>query len=802
MKRLLIFTLAALIFCAASFAQSGRGRISGTVIGKNSHLPIEYSTVALRDGVTHTIITGVAADSLGRFSIQGIDYGTYDIQCSFIGFPDYISNVFTLSGNNRSIDFGDIQLDDSGEALNEAVLSAHRSTYVQTIDKKVFNVGSDIASASGSASDLLQNVPSLQVDIEGNVALRGNDNVQVLIDGKPSVMMKGVNRGTVLQQLPAASIERIEVITNPSAQFKPDGTSGIINLVMKKNRAKGLDGSVRANVGNTGRYNGGVTLGWMTERFGVNASYGYRVDRRDRWTDNNRTLTDLTTGTQTNVIQNTVSKARSTSHIGGLGVQWRPTKKDEFELSGNFTYMTFPRTEDNRMIQSVGSTTEKDFVRHRYDDERQQEAEAAAVYTHTFKEGKTLSVDYTYALQNEVENNHYTNIYSIPSTPQSADNTLIKQRNDENLVRVLYSNAINDRNTIAAGYEAELDKGDMRYFAEDLVGADWVKNTGKSNDFIFNESVHSIYGTWEHHINRFSFMAGVRAEQSYIKSNLLTLSKVVNDNYFMCYPTLHTAYKASDKSEFQLNYSLRVNRPEGDDLNPFPEYQDPYNIKAGNPYLKPEKIHSVELGWQYKQGHTTFIVTPYYRYTFNKMTQITKVLEGGVMETTKENLSSSSAAGAELILNSELGRWCNFNINSNIFHNTIDASALGYSASKSAFAWYLSANADFLFTKTFMMQLNARYNSSEITPQGKKKGTYIMNIGSRYDLPKLNLSFTATCSDVFDSYKSVLIVDTPTIQQCVQRRRAPRIFYLGVSYRFGHSGNGKHNNDIHYDETL
>lgn len=802
MRQILLLFITALMCGNIAFAQTNRGSISGTVTDKNGNQPIEYATIALLEYPGGKIITGTITDSLGNFSLTGIKYGSYSILCSFIGYSDYTSSQIIISNENRLIKLGTITLDNSSQVLDEVVVSTRRSTYSQTIDKKIFNVGSDITSTSGAVSDLLQNVPSLQVDVEGNVALRGNENVQVLIDGKPSVMMRGANRGTVLQQMSASSIERIEVITNPSAQFKPDGTSGIINLIMKKDRPSGLDGNIQANVGNLGRYNGGVSLGWTTDKFGINGSYGYRADRRDRWTDNERTLTDAATGHQTHVIQNTVSKAPSHSHIIGLGIQWRPTTKDAFEVNGNCTFMTFPRTEDNHLVQQSSSVIEKDYVRHRFDNERQQEAEGAAAYTHTFGKEHTLTIDYTYAIQNEVEDNHYTNSYTVPVFPETADNTLIKQRNYENLVRVIYSNRINERNSLVAGYEAELDKSDMRYYAEDLVGSVWVKNSDKSNDFLFNEQVHSLYATWEHTFNRFSFMAGLRGEQSYIKSNLLTLSQVVRDNYFMLYPTLHSAYKAGENNEFQLNYSLRVNRPEGDDLNPFPEYQDPYNIKAGNPYLKPEKIHSIEFGWQYKSGVTTLIVTPYYRYTFNKMTEITHVLDGSIMQTTKENLSSSSAAGTELIINSSFGRWCNFNISSNLFYNTIDASDLGYSAHKSAFAWYVAANANFTVVKNLMLQLNTRYNSSVLTPQGHKLSTYIMNMGARYDLPRQNLSFTATCSDIFDSYKSILVIDTPTISQRVQKRRTPRTFYIGISYRFGHNGKKKHNNEIKYDEAL
>lgn len=770
------------------------------MVAAGNQQPIEYATVALLGADNEQIVTGAVTDSLGRFKLKAIRYGTYKVVCSYIGFADYTSPTVNISSLSPTIDLKTIELDQTAEAVEKVVVSTRQSTYIQTIDKKIFNVGADIASGSGAVSDLLQNVPSLSVDLEGNVALRGNENVQVLIDGKPSVLMRGTNRGTVLQQIPASSVERIEVITNPSAQFKPDGTSGIINLVMKKNRAAGTDGSIDLNAGNGGRANGTVSLGISRAKFGINGTYGYRRDRRDRWTYNTRTLTDAA-GNTTYVEQNTVSKAPSSSHIGSLGLQWRPTANDAFEASGSIVAMTFPRTEDNRMVQQQGAVTQKDYVRHRFDNERQQEGEATAVYTHTFGEDHNLVVDYTYALQNEVERNQYTNIYTLPAASQTADNTVIRQRNDENLVRAIYSNRLDRRNNIVTGFQAELDKSDMRYLAEDLVGTDWIKNSERSNDFTFDENVLSLYATWEHRFDRFASMIGVRGEQSYIRLNLPTLSRRIADNYFLFFPTLHTSYTLNKQSELQLNYSLRVNRPEGDDLNPFPEYQDPYNIKSGNPYLRPEKIHSVELGWQHKSGVTTLIVTPYYRYTFDKMTEITRLLEGGVVQTTKENLSSSSAAGTELIINSSLGKRFNFNINSNLFYDTIDASSLGYSANKSAFAWYVAANANLTVANNLLLQLNTRYNSSAITPQGQKLGTYIMNLGMRYQLPRQNLSITATCSDVFDSYKSVLVVHTPSIDQRVERRRTPRTFYIGICYRFG-SNKQHHNSELQYDETL
>jgi len=790
-------------FVAVTFISAqNQGGISGYIKDKQSLQPIEYATVSLCNKATHKVQTGTVTDSTGFFSIDYNKYGTYELTCSFVGYADSHSLPFTLGKQHATVQIGTILMNENTTALGEIVVEGKRSTYVQTIDKKIFNVGSDVMAGNGAASDLLQNIPSVQVDIDGNVTLRGNENVQILIDGKPSVMMRNTTRGAVLSQIPANSIERIEVITNPSAQYKPDGTSGIINLILKKKQPAGLNGNMIANIGNNDRYNGGVSLGYTLPKLSISANYNYRHDRRDRYTDDNRTVTDGTSGNHTYITQHIDSKAPSRSHIGGLGVVWNPTFADRFEASGSFNRLAFPRVEDNRLIQRSETSTTTDYNRHRNDNETQKTTEAAAAYTHTFNKDNALTIDYTHSRFSEVENNHYSNIYSIPSTQSTTlDNTLIRQKYYENLIRAIYTNQLNKQNKLVLGYESELDKSDMRYFAEDFLNNKWIQNSNKSNDFLFHENVHSLYGTLEHNFNNLTVMAGVRAEQSFITSSLLTLDQKVKNNYFLFYPTLHSSYNLNNNNELQFNYSLRVNRPEGEDMNPFPEYQDPYNIRAGNPYLKPEKIHSIEVGWQYKKNATTFILTPYYRYIFNKMTEITQILDNGVMKTTKENMSSNNSAGTELILNSAIGRWCNFNINSNLYWNVIDASNLGYSNNRNAFSWYLAANANFIPAKNLMFQINTHYKASELTTQGTIGSTYIINVGTRYDIPKYNLTCTATISDLFDSFKNTLDIHTSTIDRHLIRKRQPRIFYFGISYHFGNRSK-KRNQELKYDEAL
>src|SRR5574344_463278 len=627
---------ALLCFSTMCYAQ-GEKEVFGTLKRKSDSSPIEYASVALKNSKTKQIIDGVITDSTGHFALRNMRYGTYYLACSYVGCKEFDTRSFTIDIKHHKVDMGVITLEDGGKQIKDVVVSAKAMTYSSSIDRKIFNVGADISSSSGSASELMQNIPSVEVDMEGNVSLRGNTNVLILIDGRPSLTTKGSARANTLASLRASNIERIEVISNPSAQFAPDAAAGIINIITKKEKKAGLNGNIIANVGNSSRYNAGVLLNYATPKFNLWASYNYRHDYRNRTTDNKRTLRDSITNAPTSINQYTTSTAPSIYHVFGLGGGWNISKKDYLTASASLTHLSCLRTEDNKSSQQ--DSILRQYNRHRFDNETQNQAEANFSFVHTFAKDKTLSFNYTYSLQDETERNHYTNTYTLPQSYTTLDNTLIKQKNYENLLELIHEGQIDERNKIVVGAEAELDKSDMRYLASDYINSLWQTNTNKSNDFLFNERVYSFYATYSHSFGRLSIMAGARAEFSNIVSQLLTLNQQVTNNYANIYPSLHTTFQISKTIQAQLNYSLRINRPEGDDLNPFAEYQDPYNRRQGNPYLLPEKIHSFEFGLGLQKGDVNLTLTPYYRICTNKMTQITRSLANGVMLTTKENLS-------------------------------------------------------------------------------------------------------------------------------------------------------------------
>lgn len=793
-----MFVLSYLLCILSVMGQTKSGSITGKIIGKASGAPVDYATIMLFLSSDSSFVSGAISDSTGSFMLSNIDEGTYYLACSFVGYDKTYLGL-TIDKKHRSMNIGQILVQDVSTSIEEVVISGQHSTYTQSIDKKTYTVGSDLMSKAGSAGDLLQNVPSVQVDIEGTISLRGNDKVLILIDGKPSVIMRGSTKSTILQQIPADQIERIEVITNPSAQYKPDGTSGIINIIMKKEHQTGWSGSIMANIGNQWRYNAGVSIAYTSPKISIAGNYAFRRDHRDRFTNSRRTITDAHSLDSTNITQEIISTAPSMAHVSGLNFSWNITDKNRLDLEGNYTYLTFPRNSNNTLLANHGQDTIYRYTRYRNNHERQQSTDGMAAFTHKFSQDKTFTIDYTYAMENEIENNHYQNIFSIPSDSVSKDNSLIKQRNYENLIRAIYEGNIGAKGKIVVGYEAELDRSDMRYWFEDSIFGIWQRNDNKSNDFIFNENVQSLYTTYGYQFAKFGFLIGIRAEQSFITSQLITLNQTIRNRYFLCYPSLHTSYKINEHNELQLNYTLRVNRPEGDDLNPFPEYQDPYNYRKGNPFLKPEKIHSFEAGWEWNNAKITLIITSYYRFTFNKMTEITKILDGNIVETTYENMSSSNAAGGEIVINAMPWQRLTLNFSSNLFYNQIDATDLGYSKKKGALACFFGLNLNATLFKNFLIQLNMHYDSPVLTPQGTSTTGFVMNAGIRYEIPHCHLSFTTTISDLFNSFRTITI-DTPTLKQTVEYRRSSRTIYIGVSYQFGRIAKSS-KQDIHYEEA-
>ena len=786
------------------FAQlPAKSSISGLIVEKKTKEPLEFVNVSLFHSGDSTFFAGVTSSKDGKFSISNVPLGNYYLQLKSLGYEQAIIPDIAVKASTPII-LGTKALHVSAILLKDVSVVKKQTALLSSIDRKTYNVEKDIMGQTGSASDILQNIPSVSVDIEGNVSLRGSSNVTFFINGRPSALLKR-NSAVALQQIPANTIERIEVITNPSAKYKPDGIGGILNIILKKEKQKGTNGTFMANVGNDSRFNTNLTLNYNTGKMNIFGSYGFRRNYSSHTSESYRINRDSMLNI-VNILESTSnSQARPYSHLGNFGIDYQMNKNNKLELAGDINVQDMHRTqsslstwkdEDLNIIRQYTTSTTN--------DEPEMEWEASAVYIHQFnEEGHELQFEFNISDYDETEDNRYKESYTVPSGNVDLTKMLIKKGGPTTNVYAEYTLPIGDETELEAGYVGEFFTDNISYLGHyyDANSNEWIKDVTKSNDFIFRQDIHALYGTLAHSFEKFSFMAGLRAEQALITSHLMTLDSLVPNNYFRVYPTLHLAYDINDEQQFQLNYSHRVRRPDSDEMNPFPEYSDPRNMEAGNPHLKPEQIHSIEFGYQLKKELFTIQPSLYYRYTYDAFTQIYTIVNDSVLLRTEANLSKNQSLGGEFIATLNAGKLMTLNWSTNAYYNVINASNLGYSANKSAFAWNSKIGANINITNSTMLQLYGYFRSKRLTAQGSYDASYYTNMGLRQNLFKNKASLVFTVSDVFNTLKSSGLIDTPILYQKWTRKRISQIVYLGFTYRFGKSEKNK-TEDLKYDNSI
>jgi outer membrane receptor protein involved in Fe transport len=786
MKFLGIILILITCYCNLS-AQNKIGSINATVIDKKTGQPIEYATVQITLPTNNLAIRTAISNKKGKFNVDSIPMGTYSLKINFMGLVVPAQTV-TLSTNESVISLGNISMELSSNTLQEVSVTAKKNMLNSTVGKKVYNTSQDIMAQSGSASDILRNIPSVEVDIEGNISLRGSGELMILINGRPSPLM-GKNRAEVLQQIPANTIERIEVITNPSAKYRPDGTAGMINIVMKKNIKAGFNGNVTGNIGNKERANGSVTLNYKTTKLNTFATYSIRQDERNRFGNTNRQFLDSVTGATTGFYtENYRSKARPLSHLLRGGFDYTIDKLNSIGLSGSYLKTSLTRYDlyERTFFDKNKQITQR-LDRTRYAPAVEFEKDITAFWQHNYgKEGKELRFEFTASSQSEDEKNYYNNQYYYPVKPSIPDNNFVYQIEHNQQATVDFVNPLGEDAKLELGYAGSFIQQDIDFLTENYNPSTGlvIKNPLTSNRFKLNQKVHAIYGTYSNAIGEIEYSLGLRAEQSFIESNLVTRDSIIKNQYFNVFPTVQLSYKLS-KGQLQLNYSKRVNRPEGDDLNPFPEYMDPINLRAGNPYLLPEFIHSLEFGYQWKNKIFTIVPSIYYRYKYNGFTSITQKINDTAFLTTKQNLSNDQSTGFELVVSAKPTKTITANLSTNVFFNTINFGTTTAPDKKSIWSMNTNFNASAAITKTTMFQFTCIYRSARQTIQGFFDPTFVMNMGLRQDMMKNKLSVVATLSDVFSTLKQHADLNTKFLVQNQLTSRDAQVFYLGFNYRFG-----------------
>jgi outer membrane receptor protein involved in Fe transport len=786
-------------------ASPAAGSISGIVVDQATGHPVGGATLRLRRPPGGAIIERGASDPGGRFEFDGLPAGGYSLDYAVVGGEAQASVTFTVAGDGRRLDLGRLALPtDSVVRLEKMEVTARREAFYNSIDRKVYVVGHDVQSAAGSATGLLQNIPSVQVDVEGNVSLRGNSNVLILVDGKPSSLMSTANRADVLEQMPADTIERVEVITNPSAKYKPDGTAGIINLVLKQAHSAGFSGTIRVNAGNASRGNASLSANYNPGPYNLFGMISVRQDDRLRYSAESRRHTDATSGALITTEQGSTEHMRPLSRLLQLGGDYPLNPENKLHASASYNYLSFFRTSTvANLARSVDGPVTLDYDRLRTDPEWHKTFEVDARLQHSFADpGHELDLEVKHERHQELEDNHYQNVFRVPVQPGEQDYTLMNPTETTNEVTADYTRPYANGGKFEAGYAGDADIYDTDFRGGFYVPAtaSWQVDGTQTNRFIYKDWIDAVYATYGRPVGRFGFLAGLRAERTLVHTNQATVRLTGRIEYYRLHPTLHLNWNLTDTSQLQLNYSHRVHRPESDDLNPFPEYQDPYNLRAGNPKLRPEETHSIEAGYQYHRDDTTYLAGLYYRDTYHAFTTVTQYIDTVTLLTTHENLASNQSGGLELVAATPLGPRLNVNLSSNAFYSQINASNLGFSGNRSTVAWDAKANVEWRPTKADLIQLVVNYSARRLTAQGYRLPTYYANIGLRHEFARPNLAFVLTVSDLFNSLKERTIIDTPALYDDLTRRRSSRIVYAGFYYTFGAAA--KKPKELDFDSSL
>jgi outer membrane receptor protein involved in Fe transport len=801
-RRWFIFlTLSILPFLSYSQAR-GPGIVTGRIIDSQLKTPVEYANVILRDTTSKEMVKGIVSDSSGFFRIDDVPVGTYVMEYSFIGYKKQQTKAITIDRKKPKVEMGALGLTSAAINMEEVTITGERNMMINKIDRKVFNVQKDISAQTGTVTDVLQTIPSVSVDIDGNISLRGSGNVTILINGRPSVMTGMAN----LEQMPASLVERIEIITNPSAKYQPDGTGGIINIILKKERKAGFNGILGANAGNRERLNTNLQLNYNTGRVNIFGSYGFRLDSRLRSGELSSQTIDTATGQSVYLDQSSEGRAVPKSNLGQLGFEWEISDKDAAGLSGTYTYRKVDRDDVTYNIYSNNEQVpDEQFTRSMEGVEQEKSAGLNAFYEHIFDREREhlLRIDFEYQGDRETEDDSYTTVYALPVYPNGMDQTHGKNSEQQLSLAIDYSRPLWKDASLETGYQGEMQLSgqDTKVQTWEQDTMQWVADPGLSNNFFGNQTIHALYATLSYNWKNFAVMGGLRAEEALIYLDFKSLDTTEDNSYFALYPTLHMSL-SHGKNEWQLNYSRRVNRPDVEDMNPVPEYRDPRNYFVGNPDLKPEDIHSFEVGYAFRTDNLNLVPTLFYRYKVNGFSWVTTPVNDTVLQTTIENLDKDQSAGLDLSGTWNIAKIANINFSASGFYSQIDASSIGYSSHKSTFSWNAKLNASFSITKSTLFQLNTQYRAKALTAQGWREPTWVLNLGLRQDLWKKKVSLILTVSDLFNSQVWKNSVDTPELIQNSMRKRDGRVFYLGFVYNFGTNGKKTKETKFEFDNGM
>jgi len=793
-KNILLFTLTLLIVLT-SFAQRPDAKkvtVSGKVLEKGTNLPLEYATIVFENSKTKQLSGGIT-DEKGNFKFD-IPVGTYNARAEYISFKNVIIPQKEFFTNT---DLGVILMEADAAKLDDVVVIAEKSTVEIKLDKRVYNVGKDMMVKGGTVSDVLDNVPSVTVDAEGNVALRGNENVKILIDGRPSGLA-GINIADALKLLPADAVEKVEVITNPSARYDAEGGGGIINIILRKGKANGVNGSIMVNAGDPETYGGSANLNKKSEEYNLFSSFGYNYRNNPGNTLVNAEYFNNDGTTNRFINERRTNNRLSEGFNANFGIDLNLSKS--LVWTNGLTFReNRGKNPDDVFFYNFDSSLNPTFIRNRFNDQKSDEfsIEYASNFVKKFKkDDHKLTVDIAISQNRENELASITD--QILGNPNSLEieETSNKNSQQRNLIQADYVLPIGKNGRFEAGYRGS--------FLNNLTDFDASTQTIFSNTLEYIENVNAFYSQYGSKVNKFSYFFGLRLEDSHIEVNSFLNNDFNTKKYNNLFPSATFNYEFSQSSSLSLSYSKRINRPRGRFLNPVSTLSSNINIFQGNPDLDPSLTDAIDLGYLKKWNKLTFNTSAYINVTNDSFQFIRK--ESGlfvdgvpVILSTPINLAKEYRAGFEFNLNYSPYKWWRLNGNFNAFrvetqgdYSYVDftGNTIVQNFDNTALTWFARINSKITLPYKIDWQTNGTYNAPQTNAQGRSLGVASMNLAFSKDVLKDKGTIAFNISDVFNSRKRIMETEIPNVVSSYSKMQwRVRQVMLTFTYRFNKQKN-------------
>jgi len=792
----LLFSLAFPLFAAVS--------IKGSVVDAGDQSPLDFVNVTVFRQGSNKPLTFVSTDTNGAFIIPTLESGKYNVRLTYVGFTT-VNQVVEVT--NQQVNLGVIKMDADSKNLKEVEVVGQGSQMHFDIDKKVFSVDQNISAAGGSASDVLKNIPSVTVDNQGNVSLRKDGNVEVWINGKASGLTVD-NRAQVLQQMPAESIESIEVMTNPSAKFNPEGSAGIINIVMKQKHKAGYFGSVSAGTtipdnGKLGQ-NYGASVNYSSSKVDAYANLGYRAMSFQGGSKTDRTnfapADSLLQNKNTSVLNQNNSNSMAFSGLFmRAGIDYHLDPKNTLSLSG------FGMAGSGNQNSAITNTTtnvvtngKSVFTQQNTGKGTRPSLNMNLDYRHDFdKKGSNLMANISYSNHNRTGNSDYVQTDTIV---RSNINQNTDDKNKEVELKIDYTNKLTENSKLEAGVQSTLDT--RLSTSTGMDNRTQVNLPAYFDSFNYNEQINSAYVTYGSRYKNLTFQLGLRAEyytkqfsDTTMASDGITKSvqPITATPIFHVFPSFYLSYTLPNKDELQFNYSNRVNRPRGRQINPYKNYSDPINISYGNPYLLPQYASSLELNYVKSWDANTLSASLYYHGTDNVIEGV-RYVNNNIMESTFLNIAKSQNTGLEVISKNRLFKILSLTSTLNVYYSKLDSATYSnpYISNvvtsipgQSSFSWSGNILANFMLSKTFSGQITGEYESAQLIAQGKENAKYSLDLGVRQTFMDRKLSVSLNVRDLLNSDRDNTTTSGSGFKQNSSSYFHGRMVGVTLSYNFG-----------------